>query len=42
MVGASGVRPNMGVQPDAPTIGTIVPLTFYEVIQNHASRKEAS
>jgi hypothetical protein len=31
MVGASGARPNMGVRPDAPTIETIMPVT-YEII----------
>jgi hypothetical protein len=32
MVGASDARPNMGVRPDAPTIETIVLVTFYEII----------
>ena len=33
MVGASGARPNMGVRLDAPTIETIVLLTFHEIIK---------
>ncbi len=33
LVGASGARPKMGVRPDAPTIVTIVMLTFYGIIQ---------
>jgi len=32
MVGANGARPNMGVRPDAPTVKTIVPVTFYEIV----------
>jgi hypothetical protein len=32
MVGAGGVRPNMGVRPDAPTTETIVSMTFFEII----------
>jgi len=31
-VGASGARPKMGVRPDAPTIETIVLVTFFEII----------
>jgi hypothetical protein len=31
-VGASCTRPIMGVRPDAPTIETIVPMAFYEII----------
>jgi len=34
MVGASGARPKMGVRPDAPTIETIVLLTFYKIIND--------
>jgi len=33
MAGASGARPILGVQQDAPTIETIVLLIFYEVIK---------
>jgi len=33
-VGASGARPIMGVRPDAPTIETIVPVTFHEIIKS--------
>ena len=32
MVGASGARPINGRPPDAPTIETIVLVTFYEII----------
>jgi len=37
MVGASGARPIKGRSPDAPTIEAIVPLTFYEIINNHVA-----
>jgi len=33
-VGASCTRPIMGVRPDAPTIEAIVPVTFYEIIND--------
>jgi hypothetical protein len=33
-VGASGARPIMGVRPDAPTIETIVPVTFHKIIKS--------
>jgi hypothetical protein len=32
----------MGVRPDAPTIETIVPATFYEIIKNKFARKWAT
>jgi hypothetical protein len=32
-VGASGARPIMGVQPDAPTRETIVPALFCEIFK---------
>jgi hypothetical protein len=34
LVGASCPRPILGVRPDAPTIETIVPVTFYEIIND--------
>jgi hypothetical protein len=33
MVGASGSGPKMGVRPVAPTIETIVSLSFYAIIK---------
>jgi len=45
-VGASGRSPEkMGVRPDAPTIETIVPPTFYEITNlgndiNHQTDKQ--
>jgi hypothetical protein len=36
-VGASGRSPIMGVRPDAPTIETIVWVTFYEIIKIESS-----
>jgi hypothetical protein len=37
MVGVSGVRPKMGIRPDAPTIATIVPVTFYGIVSFYFS-----
>jgi len=40
MVGASGARPINGRPPDAPTIETIVPVTFYEIVKNRFNIRE--
>jgi hypothetical protein len=40
MVGASGARPINGRPPDALTIETIVPVTFYEIVKNRFNIRE--
>jgi hypothetical protein len=39
IAGASGARPIRGVRPDVPTIETIVPVTFYEIINFESGLK---